>query len=787
MKYCFGDFTLDLEASRLLGPEGEIRLRPQAFKMLEVLVESAPRILSQEELLDRVWGVEHLSPASVKQAVSEVRQALGDDPARPRVIETVHRRGYRLIAPVERIERIEPPEPAAAEPPRRDELTTQPLAMEQVLARIDAPPPAVRSTERMGRLLPAALLVPVLIGLAVVGLLARSISSPAVPPSKPAALASPAVSGRPVVAILGFRNLSAHPGDAWISAALGEILGFELTAPGRLRLIPANNVERMRRELGLAGGEAATASLERIGRNLGTHLVVTGSYLVSRPASASGKVSETIRIQVMVQDVRTGETIAWARETGAREELLDLATAAARGVLGSLSKGSGAAPAEAASLAANAESLRLWSEAMSRLRVGDATTAVPLLQKAKSIDPDNPFVHDALALAWSRLGFDGKAAEAAGRALALAKGLPAEIRLGLEAHAYEMRFEPAEAARRYTELWRLFADNLDYGLGLAAAQRQSDAAEASLATVESLRKLPPPDGADPRIDIAEAEAAWRLGDFARSRDAAQRAIERAEARGATLLVATGQVARGWALSRLGRGDAALADFRAAGAIYQRMGDRGGAAGARVAEAFIHQSQGRTAEARRIYEEAIPVFHEIGDRTREAKTLNNFAALIADQDVAKTTTLFERSLAIKREIEDLQGTATTLANLGNLRASQGDTAGARPYLEEAVAISRRLSDAHGTALGLRGLARIDAKEGRFGAGRTALAEAIRLGREMEDAEGLAQSELALAHLERKAGRLDEARRHYQASLDGFRRMKNQPMLEEAQEGLAQLGS
>src|SRR4029077_10327359 len=114
MKHRFGELVLDLEAGRLLGPGGEIRLRPQAFKLLVVLVENAPRLLSQEELLDRVWGVEHLSPASVKQAVSEVRQALGDDPARPAVIETVSRRGYRFIAPLIRIEE----EGAATRKPR---------------------------------------------------------------------------------------------------------------------------------------------------------------------------------------------------------------------------------------------------------------------------------------------------------------------------------------------------------------------------------------------------------------------------------------------------------------------------------------------------------------------------------------------------------------------------------------------------------------------------------------------------------------------------------------------
>lgn len=184
---------LDREAGRLTGPDGEeVRLRPQAFKMLEVLVTAAPRILSQEELLDRVWGVEHLSPASVKQAVSEVRLALGDDPARPAVIETVHRRGYRCIARVAAVTPIAAvTEPEPARQTRQTEWETRPITV--VVPAPPQPPIAVPVPPRRGWRLALVLLVTLLGGLSALALVrrpqprAKPLPAPSGPPARAAA------------------------------------------------------------------------------------------------------------------------------------------------------------------------------------------------------------------------------------------------------------------------------------------------------------------------------------------------------------------------------------------------------------------------------------------------------------------------------------------------------------------------------------------------------------------------------------------------------------------------
>lgn len=106
MIYRFAEFELDTRLGTLAGPDGKISLRPQTCRLLEVLLDHAPDLLDSDELLDLAWGRRALSPNAVPQGISELRQALGDSAQSPRFIETRHRRGYRIICPVEKFESV---------------------------------------------------------------------------------------------------------------------------------------------------------------------------------------------------------------------------------------------------------------------------------------------------------------------------------------------------------------------------------------------------------------------------------------------------------------------------------------------------------------------------------------------------------------------------------------------------------------------------------------------------------------------------------------------------------
>ena len=100
MRIRFGPFAFDPHA-RVLSREGvEVALPPRVLGVLEALLDRPGEIVSRQELLDRVWKDAFVTDTSLAEAVSVLRQALGDDPQTPAYVQTIHRRGYRFVAPI---------------------------------------------------------------------------------------------------------------------------------------------------------------------------------------------------------------------------------------------------------------------------------------------------------------------------------------------------------------------------------------------------------------------------------------------------------------------------------------------------------------------------------------------------------------------------------------------------------------------------------------------------------------------------------------------------------------
>jgi Tol biopolymer transport system component/DNA-binding winged helix-turn-helix (wHTH) protein len=97
-----GEWRAQPSLNRLQRDDRIVRLEPKVMQVLECLAEHAGEVVSRDMLVARVWPDVHVSDDVLHRAVGELRRAFGDEATRPAYIETIRKRGYRLIAPVER-------------------------------------------------------------------------------------------------------------------------------------------------------------------------------------------------------------------------------------------------------------------------------------------------------------------------------------------------------------------------------------------------------------------------------------------------------------------------------------------------------------------------------------------------------------------------------------------------------------------------------------------------------------------------------------------------------------
>jgi cholera toxin transcriptional activator len=102
----FGVFEVDRAAGELRKQGVRIRLQEQPFQVLSTLLENAGRVVTRDDLRQKIWPADTFVDFdhSLNTAVNKIREALNDSASSPRFVETLARRGYRFIAPVNGVE-----------------------------------------------------------------------------------------------------------------------------------------------------------------------------------------------------------------------------------------------------------------------------------------------------------------------------------------------------------------------------------------------------------------------------------------------------------------------------------------------------------------------------------------------------------------------------------------------------------------------------------------------------------------------------------------------------------
>lgn len=748
-RYRFGPFEADPVEGRLFRGTIRIKLQDLPFRLLLMLVERPGEIVTREEVRQRLWPentfVEFDNSLGV--AVRKVRDALGDDADSPHFIETIPRKGYRFLATVERAGQSSDLEKEAA-------ASRQPVQADAA----NAPGRKASSSASLGIAIGAAVLA--IIGFVFFRSYRARLSSEA----KSSAM-RPAV--RRSIAVLGFRNLPGRKEEDWISQAFVEMLGTELAAGGKLRLVSDEDVARVKREFPLGNEDSlAKETLARLRRNPGADVVVLGSY-----TPLEGKDGSRIRLDVRMQDTASGETIAEDAVVGDEKDLFELAARAGadlREDLGISSLSPDDVSTARAAVPANEAAMRFYAQGNEKLQGFEYVAARDLLQKAIAADPSFPLAHAALSDALWHLGFGARSEAEAQKAVKLSQHLSQEDQLLIEGQYRRSIDDWQRAVEVYRALFQYRPDSLDYGLRLAEAQIHVNAGDA-VRTLEVLRALPAPENEDPRIDMTEASAQIELNMTA-AQAAARRAIAKGKALGSPLMVARAygilcQQEQGIGAST----DETARDCEKAIQGSEEAGDRLGAARTLSDLTGVYYHQGDLRRAEDMWRTAAKQLQKWGDLEGVAATSNNLGDVFLQQgrlDEAKK--FLEAAIPNYRAIEDRDGVALALTDLGEVARLGGDLEKAETTYEEAKATADGIKDKTAQAYVYMGMGDLRFDQGDFGAARQLYEQSLKLGTEAGEQQAISETHVALAQLAVESGNPSGAEESARRSLEQFRK-------------------
>lgn len=262
----FARFELNLQTGELRQDGVAIRLQPQPTLILTLLASRPGSLVTREEIQQRIWGTETFIDfdTGLNSAIRQIRHALKDDTEAPRFIETVPRRGYRFLAPIEKIEN------------NGTAPAVQPLLTPD---RSDVPATKPRMWWRSRWILAGG-------GVALVALLVVAIW-----------LAMFRAHGEAIdsVAVLPFINASNDLDTEYLSDGITETLIRQLSQIPRLRVMARSTVFRYK---------GSKIDPQKVGRDLNVRTVLTGRVL---------QRGETLTISMELMDVRDGSQL-WGRQ-----------------------------------------------------------------------------------------------------------------------------------------------------------------------------------------------------------------------------------------------------------------------------------------------------------------------------------------------------------------------------------------------------------------------------------------------------------------------------------------
>jgi DNA-binding winged helix-turn-helix (wHTH) protein/TolB-like protein/tetratricopeptide (TPR) repeat protein len=483
-RFRFDAFELDPASGELRKAGRLLKLQPQPFRVLALLIEHADQLVSREEIQRCLWqdstfvDFEH----GINFSINQIRAALGDSAAKPRYVETLPRRGYRFVGKLE-----QSPVPKPAEPPALEQ-TVKPLLVAPALA------PPGRSHSRRALVVPLALLLALLVWVFFQYWRARR---------------TPATNVRRAMAVIEIENHSQDPALNWLGDGVVDLLTTDLAQANNLDIISSERVRGLIGRQVKPGQPLAASQFQAVAQKAGADLFISGGLL---------KMGQGLRLDLRVQDTASGKVLLSEKVEGeSPQAVFSMVDQTTDRIVSRLTPGEprpvgGKLTSSFGALHAYEESLRDYSRSMDE----EATAS---LQRAVALDPQFAMAYYELA---ALLPDYRVRHEAITRAALLAErqGLPEQQRMLIRARQFVIEDRSDEAIQTFQTIIRRFPKEIQPRYFLSSQLVDRGELKEGTAVLEEAARLD-----DSRETLIWNELAYNYaeqGDWSRALDAVDR-------------------------------------------------------------------------------------------------------------------------------------------------------------------------------------------------------------------------------------------------------------------------
>lgn len=617
---------------------------------------------------------------------------------------------------------------------------------------------------------------------------------------------APAIS----LAVMPFQNASGDQSWDWLGPSLADMLSTDVGESSHLRTVSPDRVQQVFHDLRIDPATTPDSlTLGRVAEFTSADTLVWGRYT---------RQGDEIRIDATLQDRKHNRTIQVNSKAATQKDL----SAAVDRLAESIRQNLALSPDLVKELKAQSfqptsssvDALRDYNQGLQLLRQGNDLEAEKQLKAATNEDPQFAMAFSRLGEAYSALGYDSDAEQAARRADELGQNLPLSEKYFIDASLARVTKDNPKALAAYENLEKSFPDNLDvlFALGIL----NEDAGNLDKAQSYYQRVLQA-DGKNLQALLAMGRVDIKSGNSQQGLDPLDRARHIAidldnQEQQALILQATGIAykllnkpaealrnyqdsmaineklgqKRGVAASLveiaqmqllLGRPDAALAAYNQALAIRREIGAKKETGDTLIDLGDFYLERGQPDQALQVLKESLQIQRDAGDETYQGLCLNNIAAAYSQKgENEDALTYLQQALQIREKLNVPEDIASTLLNLGEAYTSLGQYDPAMASFMRGLDLYRKSGDNQGAAAESHSMGLVFEYQGRLGAAVNALQDSVVALRKIGDrSSNMVQSLTDLASALAKSGRGGDSAKLLDEAADLAKTLKNDAVL------------